>query len=368
MNNMYRNASGAFRVLAILLTAIFVVGCEKEEIKQANQEIYLYQGADRDKRLVEQAKREGVVNIFVSMQSKDAAAIIKEFEKQYGIKVELWRASPDKIAQRVSIETKAGRHDVDVLEVNGPEMERIHRDNVLSKFYSPAFADLPPAAFPKDKPYVIDRLNFFVMAYNTKLVPPGQVPNSYDDLLHPRWKNKLVIELSDVEWLASVAKSMGEEKGLAYFKKLAAQKPMMRDGHTLLAEMLASGEIAIVLTAFNHSVEKLKRKQAPVDWKPLQPAFGQGSAIGLARQAPHPHAALLFADFLLSKTGQEIIKERGRVPVSLAVDSPLNKFEYQLIDTAVVLDEWDKWQRLWADLFFDGKAIANREEKTGSGG
>jgi iron(III) transport system substrate-binding protein len=206
------------------------------------------------------------------------------------------------------------------------------------------------------------------MAYNTKLVPPEQVPNSYVDLLHPRWAGKLVIELSDIEWLASVTKSMGEEKGLAYFKKLAAQKPMMRDGHTLLAEMLASGEIAIVLTAFNHSIDKLKQKQAPVDWKPLQPAFGQASAVGLARQAPHPYAALLFADFLLSKTGQEIIKERGRVPVSLAVDSPLNKFQYQLIDTAVVLDEWDKWQRLWSDLFFEGKAVAHREEKAGSGG
>jgi len=302
-----------------------------------------------------------VVNIYTSMQSKDSVPITEAFEKQYGIKVVLWRASPDKITQRVLIEVKAGRDDVDVLEMNGPEIERLYRENLLSEFYSPAFRDLPPAAFPKHRHYVADRLNFFVLAYNTKLVPPKQVPNSYDDLLHPRWKGKLVIEPSDFDWFASVVKSMGEEKGLDYFKKLAAMKPTMRDGHTLLAEMVASGEIPIVLTAFNHSVEKMKRKGAPVEWKPLQPAFGQPSAIGLPSKAPHPHAALLFADFLLSKEGQEIIKERGRVPASLAVDSTLNKFQYQLIDPAVILDEGSKWEKLWAELFLGGEMLVKQE-------
>jgi len=361
MISLFQKTSLAYRFLAILFVAVCVTACEREEAKQTNQEIYLYQGTDRNQTLLAKAKQEGVVNIYTSMQSKDSVPITEAFEKQYGIKVVLWRASPDKITQRVLIEVKAGRDDVDVLEMNGPEIERLYRENLLSEFYSPAFRDLPPAAFPKHRHYVADRLNFFVLAYNTKLVPPKQVPNSYDDLLHPRWKGKLVIEPSDFDWFASVVKSMGEEKGLDYFKKLAAMKPTMRDGHTLLAEMVASGEIPIVLTAFNHSVEKMKRKGAPVEWKPLQPAFGQPSAIGLPSKAPHPHAALLFADFLLSKEGQEIIKERGRVPASLAVDSTLNKFQYQLIDPAVILDEGSKWEKLWAELFLGGEMLVKQE-------
>jgi iron(III) transport system substrate-binding protein len=166
---------------------------------------------------------------------------------------------------------------------------------------------------------------------------------------------------SDYDWFASIVRSMGQEKGLGYFRKLAAQKPAMRSGHTLLAEILASGEVPMVLTAYNHSVEKMKQKGAPVDWKPLQPAFATPNVVALTRKAPHPHAALLFADFLLSKEGQEIIKERGRVPVSLAVDSTLNKFEYQVIDPAIILDERDKWERLWADLFLGGKMVARQE-------
>lgn len=363
MNGLLLKTNLACRFLVILLAGLAISACQKEEIKQTNQEIYLYQGADRAQKVLQKAKQEQVVSVYTSMQPKDAVPLTEAFEKLYGIKVELWRASPDKIAQRVLIEAKAGRHDVDVLEMNGPEIERLYREKVLSTFYSPAFNDLPAAAFPKHRHYVVDRLNFFVMAYNTKLVPPAHVPQSYDDLLHPRWKGKLVIEPSDIDWFASVVKSMGEEKGMEYFRKLAALKPQMREGHTLLAEMVGSGEIPIVLTAFNHSVQKMKDKGLPVEWKPLPPAFGQPSSVGLAREAPHPYAALLFVDFLLSKTGQEIIKERGRVPSSLAVDSPLNKFDYQMTDLGIFLDEGGKWEKYWADLFFEGKMVAAQEGK-----
>lgn len=361
MNRLLQRMNMAFRILVVLLAGFVVSACEKPVVKMTNQEIYLYQGADRGQKLLDKAKKEGQVNVYSSMQPRDAKALTEAFEKQYGIKVELWRAQPDKIVQRILIEAKAERHDVDILEINGPEIERISRENLLSEFYSPVFSELPSLAFPKHRQYVVDRLNFFVMAYNTKQVRPELVPDSYHDLLHPRWKGKLAIEPNDMNWFASVVKSMGEEAGLAYFRKLATLKPAMHQGHTLVAERVASGEVPIFLTAYNHSVQKLKEKGASIDWKPLQPAFAQPNAIGVTKDAPHPHAALLFADFVLSKTGQEIIKEVGRVPVNLAVDSPLNKFEYQLIDPAIVLDESEKWAKHWANLFFDGKILARHE-------
>src|SRR5690348_3459524 len=104
-------------------------------------------------------------------------------------------------------------------------------------------------------------------------------------------------------------------------------------------------------------METLKQKGAPVDWKPLQPAFGQAAAIGVARQAPHPHAALLLTEFILSREGQEIIKSVNRVPTNMAVDSPLNKFPYEVIDSVVALDEGDKWSQLFSEIFLGGRPV-----------
>ncbi len=115
------------------------------------------------------------------------------------------------------------------------------------------------------------------------------------------------------------------------------------------------------MTAYNNNIETLKQKGAPVAWKPLQPAFGRASAIAVAKNAPHPHAALLFTEFILSKEGQQLIKTLNRVPASTAVDSPLNKFKYQLIDPVIVLDEWDKWEKIWSDLFLGGKPVEKEE-------
>src|SRR6185503_3178242 len=100
-----------------------------------------------------------------------------------------------------------------------------------------------------------------------------------------------------------------------------------------------------------------KEKGAPIEWRALQPAFGRPSSIGLAKRAAHPHATLLFVDFVLSREGQEILRTANRVPSSRAVESPLNRFDYRVIDPAIVLDEWEKWSRLWSTLFLEGRDL-----------
>ncbi len=350
------------RLLLLILLPLFT-GPAMAQAKAAaiNKDIYLYQGADREQRLIDGAKREGALVLYSTLTVKDAAAITEAFEKKYGVKATHWRAGQDKIIQKTISEARAGRNDVDMVETDAAHMEMLYREKLLEEFYSPGFQNLPPAAFPKHRQYVADRLAFFVMAYNTKLIPPQDVPNSYEDLLHPKWAGKLCLEATDVEWFAAVVKAMGEEKGLAYFRKLAALKPQMRTSHILVAELVAAGEIPIALTAYNNNVETLKKKGAPVEWKALQPAFGRSSALGLVKGARHPHAALLFADFLLSNEGQQIIKGLNRVPASTTVDSPLNKFPYELTDPLTVLDEWNKWERLWSNLFLGGRKMEHSE-------
>jgi iron(III) transport system substrate-binding protein len=188
------------------------------------------------------------------------------------------------------------------------------------------------------------------------------VPNSYEDLLDPRFAGKVGLEAGDVDWFGAMVKHMGEAKGLAYFRKLADSRPQIRSGHTLMAELVAAGEIPIAATAYNHNAERLTVKGAPIKWKALNPTFGRPNAIGVARQAPHPHAALLFADFMLSPEGQALIKERNRVPASRAVDSPLNKFPFEMIDPVITLDEDAKWGKLWSELFLKGARVTKESD------
>ena len=327
-----------------------------------NRGIYLYRGPDRDKRLLEAARKEREVAVYTSLNLKDSVPITEAFEKKTGVKVLLWRSSSEKVVQRAVAEARAGRFACDVLETNGPEMEAMYRERLLEEFYSPHFADLPDAAFPKHRHYVADRFNFFTIAYNTNLVKPAEVPGTYEDLLRPGFAGRVGIEASDVDWFGAMVKAMGEQKGLAFFRKLAAAKPELRTGHTLMAELVASGEIPIAATIYNHNAERLVVKGAPIRWKALKPTFGRPNAIGVARRAPHPSAALLFADFMLSREGQTLIKERNRVPSSRAVDTHLNKFPFEMIDPAITLDEADKWEKLWSELFLKGERIKREAE------
>jgi iron(III) transport system substrate-binding protein len=155
---------------------------------------------------------------------------------------------------------------------------------------------------------------------------------------------------------------MGEEKGLAYFRKLSQMKPQIRTGHTLLAELVSSGEIPLVATIYNHNAERLLVNGAPIKWKALDPTFGRPNAVAVARRTERPHAALLFVDFMLSPEGQELLKKRNRVPASTAVETSLNKFPFLMIDPVVVLDEQQKWEKIWSELFLEGKAVEREKD------
>ena len=340
-----------------MMAAPLVARAQGGAADSPHRALYMYQGADRDAKLLAEAKKEGQLTMYTSLNLQDSVPITEAFEKKTGVKVELWRASSEKVLQRGVTEARAGRFAADIFETNGPEMEALYREKLMEEFYSPNFRDLPAAAFPKHRHYVADRFNFFTIGYNTNLVKPEEVPNSYEELVLPRWAGRIGIEASDVDWFGAMVKAMGEDKGLAFFRKLAQSRPQLRTGHTLMAELVASGEIPLAATIYNHNIERLAVKGAPVKWKAINPTFGRPNAIGVARRAPHPNAALLFADFMLSKEGQTLIKERNRVPSSLSVDTHLNKFPFRMIDPVITLDENDHWEKLWTDLFLKGQKI-----------
>ena len=316
-----------------------------------NDAIYMYRGADREQRLLERAKQEGTVSVYTSLATKESTPLAKAFEKKYGIKVELWRATSDKVVQRAITEGQARRHVADVIETNGPEVEMIARENLLSEFYSPHLADLPANAISPNRLWVTDRLNFFVVAYNTNKIKRADLPAHYEGFLDPKWKGQIGIEATDAEWMATIVKKLGNERGMKLFERLAEMRPDVRKSHILLAEMVGAGEVPVALTVYNSEVESLKRRGGPIDWMAVEPIVGRPQGIAVTKNAPHPHAALLFADFVLSTEGQELLAEMGRVPSSLKVKTNLNNFNYTMIDPATVLDESEKWEAIWKKLF-----------------
>jgi iron(III) transport system substrate-binding protein len=308
-------------------------------------------GAERLKRLAEGAKKEGVVSIYTSMPLDDMAALTTAFEAKYGVKAKVWRSGSEKILQRGLLEAKANRFEVDVFETNSPEMEVLSREKVLIAGNSPFLNELIPQAIPSHKEWIATRLNIFTCAYNTKLVKKEELPKTYQDLLDPKWKGKLSVEADDSDWLAETVMKMGEEKGLALFREIARKNAVsVRKGHTLLSNLVASGEVPLALTVYNYKIEQMKNSGAPIDWFALDPTIARPNANGVARNAPHPHAALLFQDFELTE-GQQILGKRDFIPTSTKVPSNLNKMPLIFANPKTTLDDGQKWNKIYDDIF-----------------
>jgi len=334
---------------ALLCAALIALAPAADELSS----IALYQGPDRAQRLAEGARREGAtLTLYTSLTLEDMAALNAAFEARHGVKVNLWRAASDKVVQRVLAEAKAGRHDVDIIETNAPPLESLHREGVLQQVRSPEHAALIPTALPAHGEWVGSRLNVFVQAYNTRLVQRSELPKSYAELLHPRWKGRLGIEAGDDDWLAGVVTALGEAQGLRLFRELVATNGVsVRRGHTLLTNLVASGEVPLALTVYNFTAEQLKRKGAPLDWFVIPPAIARANGLALARGAPHPHAALLYYDFMISEEGQRILEERGFLPARRSLQGALAGQPLRLVDPALMLDQSEKWTRLYESIF-----------------
>ncbi len=309
-----------------------------------------YSGADRQQRLVEGAKKEGEVSVYNSAPVDDMKIFAGAFEKKYGIKVKVWRSSSENIVQRAVTEARAGRFEVDVVETNAPEMEALSRERLLQEVKSPYLQDLIPQALPPHREWIGTRLNMFTAAYNTRLVKKEDLPKTYEDLLNPKWKGRLGIESSDLDWFAAVVGDMGEAKGLKLFRDIVATNGIsVRTGHTLLVNLVVSGEIPLALTIYNYKAEQLKNDGAPIDWFVMQPGLARPQGVGVARRAPHPNAAILFHDFMLSDA-QEMFIKRDFVPTSKKINTPLNKFPFRFIDPKIALDENAKWSKLYREI------------------
>lgn len=273
--------------------------------------------------LEEAAKAEGgQLMIYTSMSTEDLDVVLAQFKESYPfVTVEYHRDLGEAVTEKLLTEAKAGSHLADVVENDTIRIENLLQNNILAPFIAPESLAYPDGAKDPDGYWTSDRINTVVVAYNTQLVKPADAPTTWEDLLDPKWKDKMVVEASDIELLIDMSSAWGDEKAAAFWEGIAAQNPTIMDGHTELAEALAAGEFAISPTVYAHRVEKLKAKGQPIEWVKTDPVFAFSQSVGLAAQAPHPATAKLFINWFLSEVGQSVVRDLGRIPGRAGISS-----------------------------------------------
>lgn len=316
-------------------------------------QIALYRGADRQTKLEKAAQAEGSVVWYTSIALGESPRYVELFEKRYPfIKVHLVRSNSSRMAQRYIAEYQAGTFLADILDTGDGTIEFFRRKGMLQSYYSPLAEKFDKRFIQNQNFWVANRATMTVLGYNTRLVKPAEVPTRYEEVLDAKWKDKISLEREDSPWFMALMEYWGEQKGRFFFQKLRAQNPRIRTGHTLQAQLIAAGEDAFSPDTHSGGIASAQRAGAPVDWVNLEPVVAANNVAALAKNAPHPNAAMLFLDFMLSKDGaQKVLRDVNRIPTHPEVlpNPPRLRegFNFIVIDPAKYNDSVTHYGKLW---------------------
>jgi iron(III) transport system substrate-binding protein len=266
-------------------------------------------------QLIENAKKEGRLVFYTSVETEFARVLTGGFEAKYPfIKTDIFRSTHDKIFSRLNVERKAGTFAADVLSVGEFETYHMQKRGLLTPYKAPSAAVYPEGFKDPDGYWTDFYDNLMVSAYNTTRVKRDELPKGYEDLLQPRWRRRMVLDRNEDRWFANMLHHMGENKGMEFMQALAKQDVAIRSGRSLITQLLAAGEFDLQIVAYWYRPYLLKKQGAPVDWFSLEPAFVALHPISIVERAPHLNAAKLFIDYVLSEEGQRLLAKRGREP------------------------------------------------------
>ncbi len=308
------------------------------------EEMARYRGPDRATKLLAAAKAEGgelsLYHVYPAL-----ARVAAAFTAKYGIPVKPWRSSSETVLQRLVSEARGNRFEADVVQNNAPENEAACREKLLLEMRSPQQDHLIAQAVPAHGCWAGLAIDVFIAAYNTTKVRKDELPGTYQDLLDPKWKGRLGIESDDHGWFGELSAALGEQHVHKLFGRIVAGNGLsVRKGHSLLANLVASGEVSLALTVYSWTPEQLKQKAAPIEVHPIAPLIAQLSTVAVLKRARRPYTAMLFYDFALDE-GQRILHDLKLVPTSRALDVPITRHPIRYIDPATALDMQDKWLR-----------------------
>jgi len=304
--------------------------------------------------LIEGAKKEASLVIYTSMTVDQAQKLNDAFRAKYPfLQISMFRAVGERLLTKILTEAQAGTFDFDVVQSAETQAYFLKKRNLLARYLSPEVKNIQKGFYDSEGFWSAVCMMPNVIGYNTRMVKRSEVPRSDEELLNPQWKGKIAMDHTKPEWFAWKVKRMGEEKGLAYMRRLGAQEFRLYAGLTIITNLLATGEFPLVLNTYMHNAEDAKRKGAPVDWVAQDLVFTKFQPIGIGSKAPHPNAAKLFVDFMLSEEGQRIITSFGRMPTRRGVSSTVqgaDKLSY-VVDDISASDDFNKNYERFRNIF-----------------
>ena len=308
-----------------------------------------------DPALLAAAKAEGTLTVYSSTNEQEGLPLFKIFEEATGIKVQYVRGADSVLTSRMTIEFRANQKSYDIVH-----MTTINKlPPQLLEAYEPAEAKniLPEARDPGKRWYGV-YANYNSPAYNTQKVKASDLPATYEEFAkHKEWAGQVAIDGTDNEWLKAMFEHYGEQKATQVIKDIVATlKPIVTDGHLAMARATGAGEYAISLNNYVNLSSNVKLAGSPIEIFALDPVALFFGSVGVSAHAPHPKAAVLGANFLLSREAEQFLTRRGRMPTR--TDVPVNPAhvserlkERKIVATIFAGEEQKKWQGLFKEIF-----------------
>jgi iron(III) transport system substrate-binding protein len=304
------------RLIFLIVTSLLTISClgavqgaTTEDVTKTLRNL----SASQRKTLLEAgARKEGEVIWYTSMSLTDFPKIVAAFEKSVPyVKVRTNRLSQSSIMPKIDTEGRAGRFAVDVVGSAPMEMWELKQRGYSAAYLSPELKEFPSGSFDPQGFWSSLEVTPLVLAFNTNLVPPADAPRSYQDLLLPKWRGKMNFGSDEYAWFSVLLDGMGKAKGLDYMKALSRQQLHVPGGSSIMrVQLMLAGESAIVIAARGRRVTELKEKGAPIDYRLLDPYPAEPNGLALMRRSSHPHASILFIDWMLSEEGQTVLAQQ----------------------------------------------------------
>lgn len=272
-----------------------------------------------DPGLVAKAKAEGgKLTVYSSVNEQEALPIWADFEGPTGIKVDYVRGSDTALVGRIALEARAQQRSWDILVTTA--VGRLPQDFLLP--FEPAQAkDYPKEAFGPGNRWYGVYSNICAPSYNSKHVDPAILPKSFEEFAsRSQWAGKIAIDVHDEQWMVGMFRHFGEARARKLLGEIAQMlKPTLVDGHLALARQVGLGEYWVTVSNYINLTNNVRMRGSPTDYWVLDPVVVIYGAVGISARAPRPSTALLAANFLMSREGQQKLTHAGRIPVRLDV-------------------------------------------------
>ncbi|HEY3302536.1 MAG TPA: extracellular solute-binding protein [Candidatus Binatia bacterium] len=294
------------------LPLFFPSGAPAAEPEEIWRQLGKLSGEERQRLLVSKAKEEGEVVWYSTLAVEQGEALREEFERRYpGVRATIWRGRGEAVVNRFLTESKAGKFAVDVLSGSNENLPVVMKANLVGRYTSPERRFYSDAHKDREGYWTSLVDVVAVIAYNTRLVSKADAPKKYEDFLEPKWMSSFAIDRNPDRAMMVWLKTWGKEKTEKFLQGLVRNGAAVRSGHNLTVQLLCAGEFKAAIEVYAFRVQSLKRQGCPVEIVFPDPTPGAVTPIYLGKRSPHPYAAALLMDYLLSDSGQRILVDKG---------------------------------------------------------